>query len=855
MSNIFSYKYKFTSAILMLLTLTLTNTFAKNIVVDATELFSFPGTLTYMDNKNQLPKTLSAGEKVKPIMLSDAASESIFNANNTNIEINNFPVSPNINETVELVKSTSAVRLGTNWTIITAYGEKQLKSFEPAFYTGKIKDKENSNVTIFYFNGNLYSIIEQEGFDNYSISPVVGNAGKSAHILTSQQTSLLGKDYNPFFDVHLDNEQTDYNLIKKLSEKTLSTELLQADIIIEATNDFYVIFNDMNKVTAYIGAVMSHASQIFESNVYIQLFVSQVVIHQDKASDPYRSTTQIYERLYQLKEQWRKKTVKRAIVCLMTDIDYQGGSGGYRVGGVSLGLGTLCNNNQAYCVFGMQGHYNYPTTNYTWDVSVSAHELGHAFGSPHTHNCYFAPNMIDTCITKNLPQEDSDGCVTTGNPIPRPGTLMSYCHLTNSTRTVGLYFHERVKPIIRGFSEQASCLKSAVDPTLILLNPSGGSVLFPGDQVTIKWASSKVEFVAIKYTMDDGASWHWIEKYAEAIDGTFSWIVPDTITNNLKIFIQDSYNAYVNDETEISLTIDKPHFLVQSPADSERIGRNINYRIKWEQKYLDNFLIEFTSDADKITSGEGNWTLITSGISGYSYDWNVPDIESENCLIRIKGNTEAGADFTEVSGKFAIGIPNLKIMQPAPYDKLCAGQDYEIRWESDFISGMYLQYTTDNGEKWKQVKFSSVNGVDGSYLWTVPKVYTDNCLLRFSNFDNRNIIYAISDKPFIIDSCETKIDELGNEINNTSIEIIDIVPNPATNNVTITFNYKLNLIQPVELAITNEAGSIVESLRLTGIATGLNTKNLNLNKLAQGNYYLILQTGKEKTGAALKIFK
>ncbi|ROL61234.1 hypothetical protein D9V86_06795 [Bacteroidetes/Chlorobi group bacterium ChocPot_Mid] len=831
------------------------NLLAEYLTINANDLFSFPSSISYQDEKSKSPRTLINDYKSKPIILSQSFAETVFNTNKENIEINNFPISTNETANIHLVKSTPAVRKGTNWTIITDEGEKQLKFSEPAFYIGNIQNEPNSNVSVFYTEGNLYCIIQRDGFDNFSIAPLTVNSEKFAHILTSQGSSSPGKDFNPFLDVHLQNETVDYELIKKLSEKTLTTELLEADIIIEASYDFYKLFNNLDKVKAYIGAVMTHVSQIYESNVYIQLFVSQVVIQQNQATDPYRTTTQIYDRLYQLRDNWKKKSVKRSIVCLMTDIDYQGGSGGYRVGGVSLGLGTLCNNNQGYCVFGMQGHYTYPTTNYTWDVSVSAHELGHAFGSPHTHNCYFAPNMIDTCITRDLPQEGSDGCVTSGNPIPRLGTIMSYCHLTNSTHSVALKFHDRVKPIIRAFAEQASCLKKAVDPTLILLNPSGGSIFFPGDVVEIKWASAQVEYVAIKYSLDNGITWQWIEKYAEAPNGSYTWTIPDTLTNNLKILIQDSYNAYVSDETQTALTIDKPSFIFQTPKKNDRIGQDVKLKIRWEQKYLDNFIIEFNPNADKIASGESKWTTIASGITGFSYDWDVPDIESEKCLIRITGTMESGTKFTNISDTFAIGKPYFKLIYPQPYDVLCGGQNYNIKWESDFIGSMYVQYTTDNGENWRQVKFSPINGFDFTYNWKLPAIKSDNCTLRFSNYDNRNIVYAINNKPFIIDSCETDVEDNLNNFSQNHLIISSIVPNPSSGNITLSFINNDNSCKYFEISISNEKGITVEKYLLNNVKIGSNDFNMNLNRHSQGAYYITLQSCNAITGTTFKILK
>lgn len=66
---------------------------------------------------------------------------------------------------------------------------------------------------------------------------------------------------------------------------------------------------------------------------------------------------------------------------------------------------------------------------YSWTLSTIAHELGHNFSSPHTHNCGWEVEpgvfgQIDSCWNAE------------GNCQPtikgRVGTIMSYCHLTGS---------------------------------------------------------------------------------------------------------------------------------------------------------------------------------------------------------------------------------------------------------------------------------------------------------------------------------------------------------------------------------------------------------------------------------------
>ncbi|MEZ4911393.1 MAG: M12 family metallo-peptidase [Saprospiraceae bacterium] len=86
------------------------------------------------------------------------------------------------------------------------------------------------------------------------------------------------------------------------------------------------------------------------------------------------------------------------------------------------------------------GTSSFPT--YYQNVLLIAHELGHNFGSPHTHACFWNGN--DTAI---------DGCYTVEGTCAQPGfpsgggTIMSYCHI----QSVGINFS-------KGFGPQPSAL-------------------------------------------------------------------------------------------------------------------------------------------------------------------------------------------------------------------------------------------------------------------------------------------------------------------------------------------------------------------------------------------------------------
>jgi hypothetical protein len=94
-----------------------------------------------------------------------------------------------------------------------------------------------------------------------------------------------------------------------------------------------------------------------------------------------------------------------------------------------------------------------PFPSMSWPVFVITHELGHNFGSPHTHNCSWPGGPIDSCYTVE------GGCYS-GPVIPRIGTIMSYCHLAGSMGGVNLLsgFGQLPGNLIRNRYSSAPCL-------------------------------------------------------------------------------------------------------------------------------------------------------------------------------------------------------------------------------------------------------------------------------------------------------------------------------------------------------------------------------------------------------------
>ncbi|MCW5775447.1 MAG: hypothetical protein KIS87_03240 [Phycisphaeraceae bacterium] len=171
---------------------------------------------------------------------------------------------------------------------------------------------------------------------------------------------------------------------------------------------------------AYALTLMAAVSEIYTYELNVRLMVPYLRVFAQN-NDPYGGG----DRLGELLNHWRatKGNVQRDLVHLFSG-DFGGG-----VAYVSV----TCSKDWGYAVSGLGGWFPYPLQDHhggNWDLMVVAHELGHNFGTLHTHDGYNPP--IDGCGLGDCSQAWG-------------GTIMSYCHTCPGGMTnIVLRFGERV---------------------------------------------------------------------------------------------------------------------------------------------------------------------------------------------------------------------------------------------------------------------------------------------------------------------------------------------------------------------------------------------------------------------------
>ncbi len=236
-------------------------------------------------------------------------------------------------------------------------------------------------------------------------------------------------------------------------------------------------------VSAYVTGLFSQIAALY-ANESIDVQISQINVW--TTADPYQSLTTTSAVLNQFLA--TKGTNWTGNIAHFMSTRSLGGGIGY--------VDVLCNKAYAFSVSQVYNTYsNVPT--YSWSVEVVTHELGHNFGSWHTHSCNWPNGPLDNCYT-------TEGGCAAGPAPTNGGTIMSYCHLTG----VGINFANGFGTVpgnqIRSRVVSATCLATTGSaPTTYSATNVGATT------ATLNWgAVSGATNYSVQYKTAAATTWN-----------------------------------------------------------------------------------------------------------------------------------------------------------------------------------------------------------------------------------------------------------------------------------------------------------------------------------------------------------
>ena len=188
-------------------------------------------------------------------------------------------------------------------------------------------------------------------------------------------------------------------------------------------------------------------------------------------------------------------------------------------------------------------------------------------------------------------------------------------------------------------------------------------------------------------------------------------------------------------------------FNLVSPNGGEVWKSGETKTVYWHTDYSFMANVQLSYD-----NGE-SWTLLTENpINSLlkQYSFTVPYVESDQCLIRVDW-IENSAHYIQSQECFTINSSasaSQLALNTTSLTKVRASAIYPIKWTSEEIDKVNLDYSINSGVTWINIT-ESIPAQDGSYDWVIPHNPSTNCHIRISDAD-KPTLYDITEELFTI---------------------------------------------------------------------------------------------------------
>lgn len=464
------------------------------------------GELIEAKGTSEKAEIVSFGEELAPGLLKAAEK--------TTVLVADWPVGPDERADVLLTRF-DVYAPGAKVFVVEARGPREVPRSRLAFFSGTAAD--DPEVTVFAavdpdsgdVNGFTQTRDKLHEIHPLSHVPALGvKPGNRRHLVAPAEVFLKERGEQSSWACGQSGAPLDFmQEMQEMSERMTAqaappgsvtaeaiTTLHTATIAVDTDNELLQIkfANNTTTATNYIASLIASMTVIYERDALVRLLQGTTILRPSTTADPYTQATSgnaSSAKLQEFSNVWNTtySGVTRALAMMLSGKQPSGGASGI------AWITSLCSK---YYGTSFSQVYTTGTTPSSGDILVVAHEIGHNFGSPHTH-CYSTP--IDNCYnaeagcfsgTKTCPAAQTINGVTSVT-----GTLMSYCHLSGlagcTSKTV---FHprtisEKLAPAIQNAVN--TCIFPAAvpppPPAVAAVNPKSGTTA-GGTAVTITGA-------------------------------------------------------------------------------------------------------------------------------------------------------------------------------------------------------------------------------------------------------------------------------------------------------------------------------------------------------------------------------
>ena len=250
-----------------------------------------------------------------------------------------------------------------------------------------------------------------------------------------------------------------------------------------------------------------------------------------------------------------------------------------------------------------------------------------------------------------------------------------------------------------------------ISPTITLTSQTYGGVYTTGNMIDITWNDTLTSnYYDIYYSIDGGLNYTDIVLSHYTLEGSYSWMIPNIISTNCLIKIEDSNNDCKKDISNNTFNISNysPSLELIYPNGYESFSGCENIQIQWtDTTSTDIFNIEFSTD------GGLTWNTIVNNYftSNNIYEWSAPNTNNLNVLVRVRdalnsNNFDISDYVFSLSKSVSANISYYQSLDLCDGDtlELYSNQGYENLWSTGettpeiniLNSGQYFLTVTDS---------------------------------------------------------------------------------------------------------------------------------------------------------------
>ena len=142
--------------------------------------------------------------------------------------------------------------------------------------------------------------------------------------------------------------------------------------------------------------------------------------------------------------------------------------------------------------------------------------------------------------------------------------------------------------------------------------------------------------------------------------------------------------------------------------------------------------VEYTSDSG------ATWSLLDSATWSPAYTWDIPEIASTQCKIKVTAYDSSGNFGSDESDTtFIINGPTVEFMSPNGGEVFDQGDTTEILYSPGAdpkVKSRKIEYTSNWGATWTIIDSSA--HYTGAYTWIIPNYVSTGCKVKVTVYDD-----------------------------------------------------------------------------------------------------------------------